>query len=347
VDRYRRTSVGSVNRVALDAEPRPHQVGEPLASALSRSTRIGALDDPPEQVFGAVSDALVDHAGRVLVLDARTNLIRAFTPAGRYEFTLGRAGPGPGEFRAPRAFAQSGRGRMFVVDAPSRIHIFDAAAKGYEFVRTETLPFTAHDACVIEDILVLQGIGFRDSTVIHTYSLDLRPIRSFGVVYRSGDAAFDYQAGQGVIACGGGPAPILFAPASLLAEIRAFSLDGRELWLTRFDAMRPIEYRVEPGGYSVRVPEKGYHRIRSLANGLGPWVLAQITLESPATRRGDASAPVTTLVFDAGIGRGQVLSRELPLFTWAKPGAPLLATADDPFPLVRVGGPLRQMGSAR
>lgn len=69
------------------------------AWTLVEELRIGALDGPPELVFGEVGGVAVDSRGLIYVLDSQAQEVRTFTPEGAFQQSLGRRGEGPGEFQ--------------------------------------------------------------------------------------------------------------------------------------------------------------------------------------------------------------------------------------------------------
>jgi hypothetical protein len=60
--------------------------------------RIGGEDD--EEIFGVITDIVVDDDGNVYMLDAQLNEIKVYSEDGEFLRTIGREGEGPGEFRA-------------------------------------------------------------------------------------------------------------------------------------------------------------------------------------------------------------------------------------------------------
>lgn len=60
--------------------------------------RIGQLEGEPPYLFGEIADLALDTAGRIYVADRQASEIRVFARSGRYLFTAGREGEGPGEF---------------------------------------------------------------------------------------------------------------------------------------------------------------------------------------------------------------------------------------------------------
>ncbi|MYI07024.1 MAG: hypothetical protein F4059_06870 [Gemmatimonadetes bacterium] len=63
------------------------------------SLRLGSSDGFGPDVFGFVSELIVDDLGRMWVVDAMANELRVFDADGLFVRTLGRSGEGPSEFK--------------------------------------------------------------------------------------------------------------------------------------------------------------------------------------------------------------------------------------------------------
>lgn len=61
---------------------------------------IGAIDGPPEVLFGRIASVAVDGAGNLIIADGQMAEIRIFDASGVHLQTIGGPGEGPGEFRA-------------------------------------------------------------------------------------------------------------------------------------------------------------------------------------------------------------------------------------------------------
>lgn len=87
------------------------------------------LVSSPES-FDAVTDVTAFRDGRIAVLDREREGVFTFTPDGQPLARLGRAGDGPGEFRAPVAIAALGN-RLVVLQArlTNTLVVFDSAGR--------------------------------------------------------------------------------------------------------------------------------------------------------------------------------------------------------------------------
>lgn len=81
---------------------------------------IGAIDGPPEVLFGRIASVAVDGAGNLIVADAQMDEIRIFDASGMHLQTIGASGEGPGEFRALEGAWPAADGAIVAVDSRLR-----------------------------------------------------------------------------------------------------------------------------------------------------------------------------------------------------------------------------------
>lgn len=70
----------------------------PAGMELVPEIRIGALEGPDEEIFGAISGLAVGPDGTIYVYDRQVPALRAYGADGQFIRTLGRQGGGPGEY---------------------------------------------------------------------------------------------------------------------------------------------------------------------------------------------------------------------------------------------------------
>jgi hypothetical protein len=97
---------------------------------------IGSLDGPHDQ-FADVAGLAVGPDGRIFVADADHNTVLAFDSTGRFLFTIGRQGSGPGELSGPCCPTLDESGRLWVRDAfNARYNIYTIGATGATLAQT-------------------------------------------------------------------------------------------------------------------------------------------------------------------------------------------------------------------
>jgi hypothetical protein len=303
----------------------------------SSAVRIGTESGPPETVFGSIGDVKFDDAGNLVILDSRLNELRVFSTAGKHLQTFARPGNGPGELRAPRAVATAGNGRVFVADAGSRVHLYQRNGGAYKYVRSAPVGVDPSALCVMHDTLYVQGASLSDSTVIHRFNLNLEHAGSFGVVYRSGSPMIDFQVARGRIACAPARGDVAFATAALMGEVRLFGADRSTRWVTDFVDYKPISLIVRPdGSFEASVPEDGYNRMRSLVQAEPGALLAQVSVDTRASRAEKrAFEQLYTYRIEIESGTASFVSRSLPLLAAVNATHAVFQT-EDPVPAVIV-----------
>jgi hypothetical protein len=143
--------------------------------------RVGDVSGP-----GMVSDQgrlAIDKRGRVFLSGPKQgNVVKLFSPHGKFVRVIGRPGTGPGEFTSPYTVAFGGSSLTHVFDAiPQRWIVFDSA---FRSVATSTVPFAAVGAVLFgDDVAVLTGESHGKETVgypLHLFSRTRGLVRSFG-----------------------------------------------------------------------------------------------------------------------------------------------------------------------
>lgn len=100
--------------------------------------RLGESEEAGPELFGEIRSMAVDGNGSILVFDGLANELRRFSADGEHEWTMGRAGEGPGEFLLVLGVGVSPKGDAWVVDARNaRFTVVDPRGG------TRTLPRTS------------------------------------------------------------------------------------------------------------------------------------------------------------------------------------------------------------
>lgn len=87
---------------------------------------IGELDGSGPETFARITGLAQLHDGRLLVLDGGANEGRVFAPDGRFLFSFGRAGAGPGEFNDPCCVGLDPGNRVWIRDGGNaRYDVFE------------------------------------------------------------------------------------------------------------------------------------------------------------------------------------------------------------------------------
>jgi hypothetical protein len=326
---------------ALDALARRLRLARPVDS-------IGTLDGALGTVLGTVDDVALDSAGRVLVLDMAFRMIRAFTPSGKPEFTVGGAGDGPVEFRTPIALWAAPDGAIVVVDV---VHGAKWIALDRQrrptLARRLPLVGAARGACVIADQLVIispamapaSGSVRAEETILRVYALSSGQHRSFGEPYRTTNPIVRLILSEGVVGCADDGT--IITALSWLPFVHGYRRDGSLMWtaqLVDFQNGRTLERNDARGrptvGLDPEDPRSSFTRkMTQLGGGFHAVQVGLITKET--LRDGSLYTSVDTYVFETRTGKAVFVSSRLPLLGAAK-GTSLYGFVNNPFPRVQV-----------
>jgi hypothetical protein len=230
--------------------------------------------------------------------------------------TVGIAGRADGELLQPVTVVSSDPERRFVLDLAHHIQEFQASP--FRFVRATHLFHAPNDICVIGTAVVAAGTIDSSGNSLAVIDSHGDIIRTFANLYRSPNALVNRMIQRSKIACSAADSTILLAPESGLAELRAYTMRGRALWIAHIDGFMPVEIReVADGarrGIRVSVPARGYHRVRSVLYDAQLGYLVQYAfLSDSSAKAGRDYDTLTTVVLDPTSGEITASTDELPL----------------------------------
>ena len=131
--------------------------------------RVGALEQPVDEAFGEVRDAIALETGGLVVLDGHNLELRAFTASGRFIGRGGGEGEGPGEFRYPTGVARWAADTILALDAANRrLSFFTVTNGALTHADDVTLPWLFNDLCVYGDTLAL--LGSWNGSAVHLFT---------------------------------------------------------------------------------------------------------------------------------------------------------------------------------
>ncbi len=314
------------------------QVTERLTSPAIAST-IGVLDGPDEEVIGLVDDVTLDQRGHTIIADGQRRDVRVYDPSGQYVQTIGGAGEGPGEFRAPHVLAFDSDGVLYVEDRSLRIQRFRLGDGGYEYAGQIRLEMSVADLCIMRDTMYVQGrrlgSGIADS-VIHKVSLDGELLESFGEVFTHSAEGVVENHHRGYLACLEALDAIAFMPYQLPAELRLYNASGSVRWITTFPNIRAILIEARPsGGVAQTIPEDGFHILETLSVLDSGHLLVQLAMYT-REQQYSTRIPVRreSYVVSVETGRGGFLSDSLGAITIER--GRIVQILHDPFPQIVV-----------
>jgi hypothetical protein len=92
----------------------------PKDIVFSEEFQIGALEGDPDYIFGEFISFAIDDEENVYVLDWRGKTVRKFDAQGKFLFSFGGPGQGPGEFSDPQEIRYLSDGHLMVFEAESQ-----------------------------------------------------------------------------------------------------------------------------------------------------------------------------------------------------------------------------------
>ena len=237
-------SVDGVTVVKSGKQPIPAAklVLEPLFT-------IGAVDSP-EKEFSSVSAVAFSEDGAIYVLDTKDCLIKAFDPGGRFLFSFGKKGQGPGEWNGPGGLAVTPSKEILVEDILNRRLSFHALDG--KFLRHQS---TAEGMGLTGFLVDPQGrmvgraMTFADGKIgfeIKTLDKDLKTLHVLGKVEMAalGQMKMDpLSSAPGLVVALDAPGHI-YLGSSKGYLIRVFAFDGRPIRTIERD-FDPIPVRKE------------------------------------------------------------------------------------------------------
>ena len=278
-------------------------------------------------VFGEISDAKIDQAGNILILDGQEARVSLFDSVCGHVGSFGGIGEGPEELREPRSFALVGEDRI-AVPVPGRIKVFRPEEGRWRLDDIMELSMVANHACSTSDNRIFVSAWQMESnTVVHEIA-SAGILSTFGTGHQSDDWLLQLQLSDGRIACLDHPAGLAHA-FTHTSRIRLFSLDGSLLWVAALADHTPIEITSTTGSVSMRIPEE-YDILAAIHGTPTGHIVLQYS-----HRRAGIDTRLRTYLVDAATGGGALISSDLPSIKFiGREG--YIATFSDPYPRLEV-----------
>lgn len=287
---------------------------------------IGEYEEGPA-VFGEITDAAIDGAGNILVLDRQAVRVSVFDPEGGFLGSFGGRGDGPEELREPRHFTLLGEDRV-AVPIPGRIKVFRPEDGQWRLGDLVELSLLANDICSTrDDRLFVSAWQEEENTVVHEIS-GAEIAASLGTGYPSENWLLRFQLSEGLLACMDHPPGLAYA-LRYAPHVRLFALDGSLLWNAVLSDYTPIEISTTPGSVSMSLTDD-YDLLASIHGTPSGHIILQY-----AHRRAGNDSHFRTYLVDAATGSGALVSRDLPSIKFIGPDSYIAAFAD-PYPRIEV-----------
>lgn len=292
------------------------------------SSLLGIGDDEEgPAVFGEITDAAIDGAGNILVLDRQAVRVSVFDPEGGFLGSFGGRGDGPEELREPRHFTLLGADRI-AVPIPGRIKVFRPEEGQWRLDDLMELSMVTNDVCsTSDDRLFVSAWQEEGNTTVHEIA-GAGIVSSFGTGYPSDNWLLQFQMSEGLIACMDHPARLAYA-FRYAPHVRMFAFDGSLLWNAALSDHTSIEITTTPGSVSMS-PTDDYDLLASIRGTPSGHIILQY-----AHRRAGNDSHLRTYLVDGATGSGALVNRDLPSIKFIGPDSYIAAFAD-PYPRIEV-----------
>jgi hypothetical protein len=302
--------------------------------ALTEVWRIGALDGPPERVFGRIGSVAVDGSGRVFVVDVLNDVVRMYGPDGAYLSSTGREGDGPGEFRSPEHVVLVGKDTVLVTDRTGRLSRFLLQQDSLAFDGVVRLPATPEDACVLDSVIIVQGVPLEGEGILHVYDLRGKHLASFGEMNAGANLIIQETFTWGSVVCLCKAGEVLYVP-DFSPEIRWYRPGGSLVAIDSLPdySVTPAEPARNGGGSFDWSPEQGAHAERSAIALDASSVLIQLAYKNATISTAGDYVYLDSRLWDVETGREIGRSRAIPLLFTVR-GDFAYGKLTEPFPQI-------------
>jgi len=122
----RRTYQNEKSGIVSNPRDPAYPPGKRIRIVFKEELSIGVEEGDDNYMFGGNVEVTADEKGCIFVLDWNQKRIQKYDPSGKYLFSIGRKGQGPGEFGNLWAMRIDAKGRIYVTDiANKRVSFFD------------------------------------------------------------------------------------------------------------------------------------------------------------------------------------------------------------------------------
>jgi hypothetical protein len=294
---------------------------------------VGQLDGADHQIFGEIADVRAAEGETFFVLDRQAREVWWYESSGEPVASLRQRGSGPGELARPRAIDVSDHGTVTVFDdTNSRYSVYDVTDAEFRFLGSfEPLGgevTVGRHVCSVRDRVFIQTV--HDGRLIHEVSLSGEILRSFGSIEHASEDSFGPAApmveavkNSGHLTCFTHP-DVIVAVGRYLPLVRAFSLDGEQIWQSELNDIRNIGFGPGVGLNPIIDDEHGSHMGESVVRWNEERLLVQYSVTWPdgigADDRDRDHYLVESRLLEIDSGREVARSVDLPLVVDASQG---------------------------
>lgn len=312
---------------------------------LSPHVSIGKKYGEEQEMFGFISDVVIDSLGRIYILDERQQDVTIFDKSGNFIKVIGGKGAGPGEMEFAKSLAIY-KDRWLLIDNSHRIEVYDINSEAFDFIKTVILDKPVSSLCVIGNkvytyspVLIDQ---YEDSDsdhyhypIVHAYSLpNFEFSFSFGESYKSERLPIISQLSDGEISCNEHSSTIIFK-FNRFPFVYGYSAQNGELkWANIIEGLQfpQVEESLHNGRISLSFNSSNNiyrDRIIRTENLIDEFELIQIDRRYlPKDGNYIDKSEVLTYILDGNTGKGFYYSNEIPRIVGTSPGFAVSVNSD-------------------
>lgn len=302
---------------------------------------IGRLDGSIEETLGLVSDiALAPDGQEVFVLDRTASDVTVYGLDGRYLYSFGGPGDGPGEFRIPEAVVFVSQDRLLVPDRFERIHRFARDRNGkFVYLNREAIGTFPRDACAMRPGFILHAVSGGQPEVLYRYDEKGNSKGGFAVPYRYSHYRPRSMVSRGQVVCSQDLGLVILAFYARDA-VEAYHVgDGTLAWHSKLNGMLPSRIVEVEGGSGVLTGVFDSPAVHSLARASGG-SNSPVVLQYRKVLRDDFIARnrehiLETYLLDPVTGEGLYLGDSIPLVMYLYDDL-LVTLESDPYPKLEI-----------
>lgn len=287
---------------------------------------IGKLYGKEENMFGQITDILMDSLNHIFILDKNKQNIRVFSEDGKYLQTLGGKGDGPGEFE--RASSMALYKNFLIVSNGFRLEVFKISKQDIKFQQTHKFKKAFRSICTIDNKLFAHYNLIFDENIIknlssvntiQTISLpSFDTLSALGKPYASDNIAAVERLSVGNISCNKKTATVTFSFEKVPLIYNFSSEDGSLLNGIRLDNINTTKIIASNSkgrpSLTYQPPKEGYwDKLLPPIHIKNEYNLLQIIRLDVSDEEYNSNFKVLSILFNSLNGNGYLIGESIPI----------------------------------
>lgn len=287
---------------------------------------IGKVYGEEEQMFGQISDIIMDSLSNIYILDRNKQNVRVFSEDGKYLKTLGERGDGPGEFE--RASSLALYKNFLIVSNGFRLEVFNISKEKNSFKQTYKFKKAFRSICTIGNKLfghynlifdenIIKNLS--NVNTIQTISLpSFDTLNSFGKPYISNNIAAVERLSIGNISCNDKTGTVTFSFDKIPLIYNFSSKNGNLIKGIRIDNINTTKIIASNSSgrpsLTYKSPKEGYwDKILPPVHIKDEYNILQIVRLDASDNRYNSNFKVLSILFNDSNGTGYRVIKSIPM----------------------------------